>query len=169
MVATMDAALTVRIRPYREQDRALVCALINALQEAERVMEANRAHWPDGGLTYGDWTLREVAENKGAIFIAETENGNAIGLLSCWRAEDPSDITVVPEARVHLYVSDLVVLPDWRGRGIAGALLAEAEKHGRTLGLAQMTIGVLAVNEAARRAYTKAGFEYYEMLLRKCL
>jgi GNAT superfamily N-acetyltransferase len=62
-----------------------------------------------------------------------------------------------------------VVAPDWRGRGIAGLLLAEAERHGRALGLAQMTIGVLAVNEAARRAYAKAGFDDYEMLLRKRL
>jgi GNAT superfamily N-acetyltransferase len=70
---------------------------------------------------------------------------------------------------VHLYVSDLLVQPDWRGRGVAGVLLAEAEKHGRTLGLTQMTIGVLAVNQSARRAYEKSGFEEYEMLLRKRL
>jgi len=169
MVAAMDTVPTVRIRPYCDQDRALVCALINALQEAECVMEANRAHWPDGGLAYGDWTLKEVAENDGAIFIAETKAGDAIGLVTCWRAEDASDITVVPEARVHLYVSDLVVLPEWRGRGVAGVLLAKAEEHGRALGLAQMTIGVLAQNAAARRAYVKAGFEDYEMLLRKRL
>jgi RimJ/RimL family protein N-acetyltransferase len=32
-----------------------------------------------------------------------------------------------------------------------------------------MTIGVLAANHAARRAYEKSGFEEYEMLLRKRL
>jgi ribosomal protein S18 acetylase RimI-like enzyme len=165
----MDTASTFRIRPYRAQDRGLVCGLINALQEAECVMEPNRAHWADGGIAYTDWTLTEVAENDGAIFIAETEAEVAVGLVTCWRAEDASDITVVPQARVHLYVSDLVVLPDWRGRGIAGALLAEAERHGRALDLSQMTIGVLAANAAARRAYAKAGFDDYEMLLRKSL
>jgi ribosomal protein S18 acetylase RimI-like enzyme len=165
----MDTAPAFRIRPFAEADRALVARLINDLQEAECAMEANRAHWADGGRAYADWTLEEVAQNAGAIFIAETEAGEAIGLVTCWRAEDASDITVVAAARVHLYVSDLVVVPQWRGRGIAGRLLAEAERHGRALGLAQMTIGVLAVNDAARRAYAKAGFDDYEMLLRKRL
>jgi ribosomal protein S18 acetylase RimI-like enzyme len=169
MVPGMDTSATFRIRPYRDQDRGAVCALINALQEAECGMEANRAHWRDGGQAYGDWTLAEVAANDGAIFLAEAESGEAIGLVTCWRAEDPTDITVLQEARVHLYVSDIVVLPNWRGQGVAGALLAQAEKHGRALGLAQVTIGVLAVNTAARRAYAKAGFDEYEMLLRKRL
>lgn len=147
----------------------MVRRLLNALQEAECVMEASRAHWADGGATYADWMLTTVENHEGATFIAEVEDGAVIGLLSCWRAEDAADITVVPAARVHLYVSDLVVLPDWRGRGVAGALIAEAERHARGLGIAQMTIGVLASNAAARRSYAKAGFEDYEMLLRKKL
>jgi len=165
----MSNAPAVRVRPYVEADRDLVARLINDLQEAECAMESNRARWADGGRAYAEWTLEEVAQNAGAVFISESAAGQAIGLLTCWRAEDASDITVVADARVHLYVSDLVVVPDWRGRGIAGLLLAEAERHGRALGLAQMTIGVLAVNEAARRAYAKAGFDDYEMLLRKRL
>ena len=165
----MDSAGIFRIRPYRDSDRATAAALINALQEAECAMEANRAQWADGGRAYTDWTLAEVAANEGIVIFAEAEDGAVIGLMSCWRATDETDITVVPEARTHLYVSDLVVLAEWRGRGVAGVLLAEAESHGRRLGLTQMTIGVLAANEAARRAYDKAGFEGYEMLLRKRL
>ena len=165
----MNSARAFRIRAYRDGDRAVLCALLNELQEAECAMESNRAHWADRGLAYAGWLLEEVTANAGATFIAETEAGEAIGLLSCWRAEDASDITLVPEVRVHLYVSDLVVRPDRRGRGVAGALLVEAERYGRSLGLAQMTIGVLAVNAAARRAYAKAGFEDYEMVLRKRL
>jgi ribosomal protein S18 acetylase RimI-like enzyme len=157
------------IRSYGPADLPAARRLLNVLQEAECAMESNRAHWPDGAEAYTDWMLNEVTANDGAIFLADSESGEAIGLVSCWRAEDATEIAVRPEARVHLYVSDLVVLPDWRGRGVAGALLAETEAHGRKLGLAQLTIGVLSANEAARRAYRKAGFEDYEMLLRKRL
>lgn len=149
----------------------MVRRLVDALQEEECDMDPSRAHWTDGGAAYAEWMLTTVENHQGATFVAETEAeaGAVIGLLSCWRAEDASDITVVPAARVHLYVSDLVVLPEWRGRGVAGALLVEAEAHGRKLGVGQMTIGVLAANGPALRAYAKAGFEGYEMLLRKTL
>jgi GNAT superfamily N-acetyltransferase len=83
--------------------------------------------------------------------------------------EDETDITVRAEARAHLYVSDIFVIESWRGRDVAGALLAAADTHGRTLGLAFVTIGLLAVNHAAQRAYQKSGFEAYEVYLRKRL
>lgn len=165
----MQPAAGYSVRSYLPSDLAAVRRMMNGLHEAERAMEPNRAHWPDGGIAYTDWTLDEVAEHAGAVFLALATPGRPIGFLICWRAEDASDITVVPEARVHLYISDLYVEEDWRGRGVAGALLAEAERHGRALGLTQMTIGVLAVNAAARNAYAKAGFAEYEMLLRKPL
>jgi len=76
---------------------------------------------------------------------------------------------VVPEARLHLYISELFVAEAWRGKGVAGALLAAAEAHARSLGIARVTIGSLAANTSARRAYAKAGFAEYEILLRKRL
>jgi ribosomal protein S18 acetylase RimI-like enzyme len=159
----------LRIRSYRDDDIAGVSALLNVLQEAECRMESSRARWADGGGAYAGWVLQEAAANDGEVLLAETAGGEVVGLAACWRICDDTDITIRPESRPHLYVSELAVHEAWRGRGIAGALLAECARHGRALGLAQMTIGVLAVNAAARRAYAKAGFEDYEMLLRKRL
>src|SRR5256885_1207629 len=99
-----------RIRPYREADLAPVRAMLNGLQEYECTIEANRAHWADGAAAYADWMLEEAAQNSGAVLVAESDTGAAIGLLTCWRAEDATDITVVPAARVHLYISELFVL-----------------------------------------------------------
>jgi GNAT superfamily N-acetyltransferase len=158
-----------RIRPYRDADLPILRGMIQGLQEAECGMDSSRAHWADGAAAYTDWTLDEMAAHAGAAFLAEAPDGTAIGVVTCWRADDPADITVTPEARVHLYVSDLFVIESWRGRNVAGALLEAAEQHGRALGLALMTIGLLAVNQAARRAYEKSGFQDYEMLLRKRL
>jgi GNAT superfamily N-acetyltransferase len=156
-----------RIRPYEECDFGTVRAMLDGLQEYECTIEANRAHWADGGAAYADWMLEESAQNQGAVVIAESDEGAVIGLLTCWRAEDATDITVVPEARVHLYISELFVADPWRGRGVAGALLAAAEAHARSIGVGQVTIGSLATNASARRAYAKAGFADYEILLRK--
>jgi len=92
-----------------------------------------------------------------------------IGMVTCWRAEDDTDITVRPDARAHLYVGDIFVVESWRGRNVAAALLAAADAHGRALGLAYVTIGLLASNRAAWRAYEKSGYEGYEVYLRKRL
>jgi len=165
----MDDQPGYRIRPYQNGDLPPVRAMLNGLQEYECGIEATRAHWADGGAAYADWMLEEAAQNSGAVLLAEAQNGAAIGLLTCWRAEDATDITVVPTARTHLYVSELFVIEAWRGKGVATALLAAAEAHARHVGIGQITIGSLAANAGARRAYTKAGFEEYEILLRKCL
>jgi GNAT superfamily N-acetyltransferase len=158
-----------RIRPYCDADLATLRRMIQGLQEAECGMDSSRARWADGAAAYTAWTLGEMAARSGAAFLAETPDGTPIGVVTCWRADDPTDITVTAEARVHLYVSDLFVVESWRGRDVAGALLAAAGHYGRGLGLGQMTIGLLAVNRAARRAYEKSGFEDYELLLRKRL
>jgi GNAT superfamily N-acetyltransferase len=165
----MAEYLGFRIRPYAEGDLPAVRAMVDALQEYECTIEANRAHWADGGRAYAEGMLEEMGQNAGAVLLAVSRDGTAVGLLACRRAEDATDITVVPPARTHLYVSELFVLADWRGRGVAAALLAAAEAHAQSIGVAQVTIGSLAANAAARRAYAKAGFEEYEILLRKRL
>jgi GNAT superfamily N-acetyltransferase len=157
------------IRPYRDADLADLRRMVLGLQKAECGMDASRAHWADDGAAYADWMLEGVAANDGAVFMAAAPDGTAVGMVSCWRAEDLTDITVNPESRVHLYVSDIFVIETFRGQNVAGALLDACEQHGRRLGLAQMTIGLLAVNHAARRAYEKSGFSDYELLLRKRL
>lgn len=157
------------IRPYVAADLPAFRRMALGLQQAECRMESNRAAWADDGGAYSDWVMEEVAAHSGAIFMAESNDGTAIGMVSCWRVEDETDITVRPEARPHLYVSDIFVIESWRGRDVAGALLAAADAHGRALGLAFVTIGLLAVNHAAQRAYEKSGFEAYEVYLRKRL
>jgi ribosomal protein S18 acetylase RimI-like enzyme len=157
------------IRPYAEADLPAFRRMALGLQEAECRMEANRAVWADDGGAYADWVMEEVAGKSGAIFMAESADGTAIGMVSCWRVEDETDITLRPEARPHLYVSDIFVIESWRGRNVAGALLEAADAHGRALGLAYVTIGLLANNQAAWRAYEKSGFQGYEVYLRKRL
>jgi GNAT superfamily N-acetyltransferase len=158
-----------RIRPYGAADLPAFRRMAVGLQQAECRMEPNRAVWADDGGAYCDWVMEQITGHSGAIFMAQSADGTAIGMVSCWRAENETDITVRPEARAHLYVGDIFVVESWRGRNVAAALLEAADAHGRALGLAFVTIGLLAVNQAAWRAYEKSGFEEYEVYLRKRL
>ena len=57
-----------------------------------------------------------------------------------------------------LYLSRLAVLPQARRRGIAQALLAEAEKRARALGLPRVHLEVRLALESNRRLFRRAGF-----------
>ena len=52
--------------------------------------------------------------------------------------------------------------PDYRGRGLAQALIAQALEKGRAAGFRRATISFLIGNEPAERAYAKAGFALAE-------
>jgi GNAT superfamily N-acetyltransferase len=58
----------------------------------------------------------------------------------------------------YAYISDLVVLPQHRGQGLGGNLLARAEALAREAGVGSIHVGVLAKNRAAHELYRNRGF-----------
>jgi ribosomal protein S18 acetylase RimI-like enzyme len=60
--------------------------------------------------------------------------------------------------RGFLFVDELIVLPAFRRRGVARALLAWLEAETKTLGLAGLRLLARPENEAARALYYSAGF-----------
>lgn len=61
--------------------------------------------------------------------------------------------------RPRPYLSDLVVNPDWRRRGVASALMAEAERLARDMGYDELYLGVRSTNEPALKMYSNMGYE----------
>jgi ribosomal protein S18 acetylase RimI-like enzyme len=61
-------------------------------------------------------------------------------------------------ARPALNVHDLAVLPDFQGRGVGRALLAEVEARARARGCCKLTLEVHDTNERAKRLYRQIGF-----------
>jgi len=62
------------------------------------------------------------------------------------------------EAEGGLYLSRLAVLPAWRGRGIAGALLAAAERAALVAGLPRLHLGTRLALAGNRRLFAAHGF-----------
>ena len=65
-----------------------------------------------------------------------------------------------PERR-HGFIAELYVVPSARGAGHGRALIAACEAWSRARGHKLMTIGVLAGNAGAVRAYEGAGYAPY--------
>jgi ribosomal protein S18 acetylase RimI-like enzyme len=97
--------------------------------------------------------------------VAE-EDGAVVGFICVWARVPPDDPS---EVRFSAHVSDLVVLPRFRRRGVGRALLARGEAYARERGAERLRIGVLARNQGARRLYLDSGFREVFVLLTKVL
>jgi ribosomal protein S18 acetylase RimI-like enzyme len=66
-------------------------------------------------------------------------------------------------AKPLVNIHDLVVLPDYRGRGVGRSLLEAVERKARELGCCKLTLEVLDKNHRAIGAYKSFGFAQYAL------
>jgi ribosomal protein S18 acetylase RimI-like enzyme len=89
-------------------------------------------------------------------FIAY-DGSKAIGLLNSFLGY--STFYAAPLLNIH----DLVVIPEYRGRGVSTLLLQTAEDKAKSLSCCKLTLEVLENNTVAQRAYHRFGFAGYEL------
>jgi len=116
---------------------------------------------------YLAWLWHRVRQQAGAIFVAE-EGAVFQGFLACWIVRE-DHIIETPDPNRFGFISDICVLREARGRGIAHWLLTAAEQHLGARGVARLRLGALAGNTAAQSAYAKFGFAPYEIVFEKRL
>ncbi len=92
-------------------------------------------------------------EHPNAFVLFGARDGRIVGAAVCvWSF---STFTGRPSVNLH----DFSVLPEARGLGVGTALLRELERRARERGAAKMTLEVHDSNHAARRLYSRFGFE----------
>ena len=90
-------------------------------------------------------TVRDAQDAGGAGIYRES--GKPVGTISLTRTGDDGEI------------GNVAVLPEYRGKGIAKALLTQALEYGKhELGMTLFTLEVRAGNAAAIHLYESAGF-----------
>lgn len=98
---------------------------------------------------------RELAKLPHAFSILCYVNEQAAGLVNCF--DGFSTFHCKPLVNIH----DIVVLPEYRGRGISQLLLQEVETIAREKGCCKLTLEVLEGNQIAQKAYSRFGFSDY--------
>lgn len=98
--------------------------------------------------------LSNISHAFSALAYAEAM---AVGVVNCFQGF--STFRCRPLLNIH----DLIVHPDYRGQGISQLLLAHVEQEAIARGCCKLTLEVLQGNTAARGAYTKFGFQAYEL------
>ena len=97
-----------------------------------------------------------IQEAAAAIGLSATE------LKAIFRRGAYTDNCWVQGGEDEWLIEHVATLPGYRGRGLVQALLAHALAAGKQAGFAQASISFLIGNEAAERAYAKAGFVFAE-------
>ena len=137
-------AADVRIEPAGIRDVPLILGLIKMLAEYERLTHEVEA--TEVGLRE---SLFGAAPHAEAI-IARA-GGEGVG-FALWFHSYSTFL-----ARRGLYLEDLFVLPEWRGRGIGRALLGHLARVAMERGCGRMEWSVLDWNEQAIGVYRGIG------------
>jgi ribosomal protein S18 acetylase RimI-like enzyme len=160
------AGLTLRQR--RDSDRETMLAFLRDLSDAEALY-----HWAmrsGGDITMADVdrTIAEIADEDGAIFVAELD-GRPVGYAGAVLQNAADEFELKDEWRKRGFVTDMYVDASARGRGVGLALLAECDRYVAAAGIDWQQICVSPDNAPAIGLYRKAGFDDYEMVLEKRL
>lgn len=95
---------------------------------------------------------RDLATYPGAYCLLAEHAQQAVAFATCFLGYSTF------RARPLLNIHDIAVLPAWRGRAAARALLDAIEDLARTLDCCRITLEVREDNPRARGLYLRAGF-----------
>jgi ribosomal protein S18 acetylase RimI-like enzyme len=154
------------IRAAAPSDRPQLRLAVIELQDNESRLHPSRLPGDQIAAAYLDWLQKRAAE-PGALLIAEIDDAFA-GFVAGW-IEEESHISEAPEYNRFGYVSDICVLPAYRGRRIASQLLDAVERRLRLEGVTRIRLFTLAANRAARASYERSGYAAYEVVYEKSL
>jgi len=156
----------VTLRPARDDDRPTLVDHHFALNVHEHAVSPNRRTDRAGGEASLAETEERIARTGGVTVVAESD-GRVVGHLALTFEAGPAYVRA--EEQPYAYVAVLYVEAAERGRGIARALLSEAERIAVARGLKTLMVSVQSSNTEAERAYDRFGFRPYSADLIKPL
>jgi ribosomal protein S18 acetylase RimI-like enzyme len=107
---------------------------------------------------YPDATVFELDVSRGQLWVAEID-GRIAGMAAVTTDQEPEYAAADWDAREPaVVVHRLAVDPAFRGRGVAEALMRQAERVARTLGIAVLRVDTNTQNEATLRLFPKLGY-----------
>lgn len=93
-----------------------------------------------------------IRSNAHAVFVAEAE-GEVVGLVTAhpyWPAP-------VYEEHLEVYVTELIVRPDWRGHDLGRGLIRAVQRWAAEVGAVRVRAGVISRNAEARAFWARIG------------
>jgi len=123
--------------------------------DLERVTHINRVCLPEN---YSDYFFVDLHHRFPETFIVAEENGEVVGYIMCRIETGLSGLSFRGLIKKGHIVS-VAVLPQYRRKGMAKALVAKAMENMRLYKAKQCFLEVRATNTSAINLYKKLGFE----------
>ena len=148
MDSAMDSFAIRRLAPHEWQ--AYRTIRLQALLDAPDAFGSTLAR--EQALALETWETRVAKAAVSGIDCALVAGAGAELVGLAWAKVDADNAGLV-----NLY--QMWVAPQWRGKGVAGALLREAVDWADARGAQAVELGVNCANDAAVSLYVRAGFE----------
>lgn len=135
-----------------------ISGMLNLLRQVGQVHRDIRPDiFRDGAQKYDEAALVDIlSDEKRPIFVAD-EDGKVAGYCFCViKAYRGSGVQT---ERTELYIDDLCVDKNCRGKGIATALYRHTCAYARELGCTFITLNVWCGNDGAMTFYKKMGMK----------
>jgi len=152
--------MEVHLRQAREADLPVLRAMEQALVREERPFDPTIRPDP---VHYHDLPAL-LADPESRVLIAEAD-GVAVACGFGSRRQPRHYL----DHDAYAYLGLMYTLPQYRGQGINGRIIADLKRWAVSRGLNEIRLTVYQDNEPALRAYEKAGFKRHlvEMRLRE--
>ena len=154
------------VRDYRSGDEAALLECVVELQDVERAIFPRTAAGSRVAKPFLDHLVDICSANRGKILVIE-QDGRVVGFsaVQIWNNSEE----VHEEPYEFAYISEVIVLEEYRGSGYGSALLKAAEQFGVHQGVKFLRIGALAGNKLARRLYASHGFDEHKVVFEKSI
>ncbi len=155
------------IREYKPEDKEAVGQCSLELLESQHQNQPE--FWSSSKEVTGDSCvdalLNQTKDGKGKIFVAE-EEGVVVGYVCTTMNEIDDEPGFIAKQSGH--ISDVAVLKEFRGKGIASQLMMTAEEYAKERGCMYTSL-VVATGNSAINLYRKLGYETKSEIMRKIL
>lgn len=119
--------------------------------------------WTD---TYPDEAVFALDVERGELWIAESGEGLLTGVVALTTAPGHEYAAVGWDVQEPaIFTHRLAVDPDYRGQGIAAALMQQAEPVARAKGIDTLRVDTGALNLPARRLIERLGYRFVAEIL----
>ena len=98
------------------------------------------------------WLSTNFTDRRSTVFVAEDEAANLVGFTQLYPALCSVDLVR------YFVLYDLYVDQGARRQGLGRGLMAAAEQHARSLGMARLDLETAKDNAAAQSLYHRLGF-----------